>query len=377
MPASPLDGVLVLEFCQYLSGPSASLRLADLGARVIKIESPRGDACRGLAIQDLWASDGSSLLFHTINRNKESFTANLKDDIELALVRRLVEQADVLIHNFRPGVMEKLGLGYEELSALTPKLIYGEISGYGAEGEWSKKPGQDLLVQAKSGLMFSSGSDNNPPVPFGLAIADMICGAQLVQGILAALIHREKSGQGVKLELSLLESILDLQFESLTTYFNSGKTPTRSKISNGHPLLGAPYGIYQTLDGFIAIAMVDLDDLGKAIELNDLQRYQGDDKFDKRDEIKELIAIHLGKQSSAYWMAKFREFDLWSMELHDWKQLTQRKGYKAVEMELTIGADHLKTTRCPIRIDGEKLVSGKPAPKLGADTQQIIEEFAL
>ena len=180
----PLKGLIVLEFCQYLSGPSAGLRLADLGARVIKIEKPgTGDAGRKLAIKDLWVGN-DSLLFHTINRNKESFTANLKDATELELIKKLIKKADVLIHNFRPGVMEKTGLGYEVVRELNPRIIYAEISGYGKIGPWKDKPGQDLLLQSMTGLAFTTGNGTNGPVSFGVAIADILCGSQLVQGIL-------------------------------------------------------------------------------------------------------------------------------------------------------------------------------------------------
>jgi crotonobetainyl-CoA:carnitine CoA-transferase CaiB-like acyl-CoA transferase len=146
MSRLPLQGLLVLEFSQYLSGPSAGLRLADLGARVIKVERPgTGDAGRRLSIKNLWTDD-SSLLFHTINRNKESYTADLKNADDLALVKKLIEKADVLTHNFRPGIMEKVGLSYAEVVKLNPRIIYGAVSGYGTEGPWKNRPGQDLLL---------------------------------------------------------------------------------------------------------------------------------------------------------------------------------------------------------------------------------------
>ncbi|MEP0367370.1 MAG: CoA transferase [Cyclobacteriaceae bacterium] len=372
----PLNDIIVLEFCQYLSGPSAGLRLADLGARVIKIESARGDACRKLAIENLWADENDSLLFHTINRNKESFIANLKDEIEVAQIKKLIAKADVMIHNFRPGVMEKLGLGFEEAQKINPEIVFAEVSGYGSDGPWNKKPGQDLLLQAKSGLMFTSGNQDNPPVPFGLAIGDILCGAQLVQGILAALIRKEKTGKGAKLELSLLESLLDFQFELLTTYYASGKLPERSEVSNGHPLLGAPYGLHQTSDGYIAIAMVPLSDLAETIDCSALLSYSETDLFEKRDEIKTVLGERLKGGTSGYWLDKLRSKDLWAMELTDWKTLMGSNGYKELKFEqkLTNGK---YATKCPIRINRQNLRSERPAPKLGADTADIIKEFGL
>ena len=161
----PLEGITVLEFSQYLSGPCAGLRLADLGARVVKIERPgKGDAGRQLAIKNLWA-DESSLLFHTINRNKYSVAADLKNPEDLAFVKRLIRKADVMTHNFRPGVMDAIGLHYEAAAEINPRIIYTEISGYGKKGPWSRKPGQDLLSQARSGLAYSTGNGYDHP-PF-------------------------------------------------------------------------------------------------------------------------------------------------------------------------------------------------------------------
>src|ERR1700753_2455986 len=261
----PLDGLTILEFSQYLSGPSAGLRLADLGARVIKIERPgSGDACRRLSIKNLWV-DGDSLLFHTINRNKESFTADLKTKEGLEKIKALIKKADVLTHNFRPGVMESAGLNYEAVKAENPKLIYGAISGYGSEGPWKDRPGQDLLLQSMSGLAYMTGNEKDQPMPFGLSIADSLCGAQLVQGILGALVRRQRTGEGALVEISMMESLLDLQFEFLTTYHTSGQLPRRSQFSNGNPLLSAPYGIYATADGYPAIAMVNIPPFARGI----------------------------------------------------------------------------------------------------------------
>ncbi|WP_431210841.1 CaiB/BaiF CoA transferase family protein [Puia sp. P3] len=219
----PLNGITVLEFSQYLSGPSAGLRLADLGARVIKIERPGvGDACRRLSIKNLWV-DGDSLLFHTINRNKESFAADMKSAEDRAVIRKLIGRADVVTHNFRPGVMEGFEMGYADVAAINAGIVYGAISGYGKEGPWKDLPGQDLLLQSMSGLAYMTGNEKDNPMPFGLSIADSLCGAQLVQGILAALVRRQKTGKGALVEISMMESLLDFQFEFLTTYHSSGQ----------------------------------------------------------------------------------------------------------------------------------------------------------
>lgn len=373
----PLEGLVVLEFSQYLSGPSAGLRLADLGARVIKIERPgTGDAGRALAIKNLWVDD-SSLLFHTINRNKESFTANLKDPGDLEMVRELITKADILIHNFRPGVMQKSGLDYAAVKEINPKIIYAEISGYGKEGPWSARPGQDLLLQSMTGLVYTTGNGNNDPMPFGIAIADILAGAQLVQGILAALIRRQKKGIGALIGISLMESLLDFQFELLTTYYATKQQPKRSESNNGHPLLSAPYGIYKTADGYIALAMMDIQALAKAINCDVLKEFLNERAFGERDRIKTILAEHLSLQSTAYWLAGLQREGLWAMEVFDWEKMMDHEAYKCLKMEqvLTVAGSKIITTRCPIRINGKRIYSDKPAPGLGEHNEKIKKEL--
>lgn len=373
----PLQGLTVLEFSQYLSGPSAALRLADLGARVIKIEKPNGgDAGRKLAIKNIWA-DESSLLFHTINRNKESFTADLKNAEDIVIIKKLIKKADVLIHNFRPGVMDKLGLGYTTAKEINPRIIYAKISGYGKEGPWKNKPGQDLLLQSMTGLAYTTGNGDNGPVPFGIAVADILSGAQLVQGIIAALIRRQKTGTGALIEVSLMESLLDFQFELLTTYFTNQIQPQRSISHNGHPLLSAPYGLYKTADGYIALAMMDIHELADAIDCAGLKNFSKDEVFAKREEIKNLLADCLVKQTSSYWIEQMHESGLWAMEVLDWQQMMDHGAYKVLEMEqeLNVGDEKIITTRCPIRINGKKLYVDKAAPKLGEHKQRIMAEL--
>ena len=375
----PLQGLVVLEFSQYLSGPSAGLRLADLGARVIKIERPgKGDAGRKLAIKNTWVDD-NSLLFHTINRNKESFTADLKNEDDIAAIKKLVARADVLVHNFRPGVMEKSGLGYETVKQVNPRLIYAVISGYGKEGPWKNKPGQDLLLQSMTGLAYTTGNGSNGPVPFGVSIADILCGSQLVQGILAALIRRQKRNEGALIEVSLLESMLDFQFELLTTYYTDHRQPKRSNINNGHPLLSAPYGVYQTADGYLALAMMDIQVLAAAIACPGLGGFSQQQAFAERDAIKKILADHIITQKTMHWLTALQERDLWAMEVLDWKKMMQHEAYQTLQMEQQVSAGDKKiiTTRCPIRINGERLYAAKPAPQLGAHTEQIKKEFLI
>jgi CoA:oxalate CoA-transferase len=380
----PLEGLLVLDFSQFLSGPSASLRLADMGARVIKIERPGvGDLCRQLYISNL-RLDGDSTLFHSINRNKQSFAADLKSPADLAQIRTLLTRADVMIQNFRPGVIEKIGLGYESVRAVNPRLVYGEITGYGNDGPWRNKPGQDLLVQSLSGLPYLNGDASQPPVPFGLAVADMMAGAHLVQGLLAVLLRRSVTGFGGKVEVSLLESILDLQFEVLTTYLNDGgKPPQRSAVNNAHAYLGAPYGIYATEDGYLALAMGSVIRLGELLDCPALARYTDPGSlFDQRDEIKSILVHHLKHQTTQHWLSILEPADVWCADVLTWDSLFAHEAFRSLDMIQTVVREPdsrpgttMRTTRCPIRIDGELLTSSFPAPRVGEHNQLITEEF--
>lgn len=378
----PLDGSLVIDFSQFLAGPAASLRLADLGARVIKIERPEGgDLCRQLYISDL-DLDGDSTLFHSINRNKESFAADLKRDGERAEVLSLLRKADVVIHNFRPGVMERLGCDYGSVVKINPDVVYGEITGYGNAGPWRNKPGQDLLVQSLSGLPWLSGNADGPPVPFGLAVADLFTGAHLVQGILACLVRKGITGRGGRVEVSLMESMLDFQFEVLTTHLNDGgKLPKRSAINNAHPYLGAPYGIYDTADGYLALAMGSVTRLGELLECPELIAYADPAcLFERRDEIKEILADHLKTQDTAHWLAILESADVWCADVLTMRSLMEHEGFKVLDMVQEVtrpGCATMRTLRCPIRLDGQLLKSGKGAPRLGADTENIRGEFLL
>ena len=378
----PLEGLTVLEFSQFLSGPYAGLRLSDLGARVIKIERPEvGDLCRNLYISDT-DLEGDSTLFHAINRNKESFAANLKDAKDIELVKKLIEKADIITQNFRPGVIERIGLDYENVKKINPQIVYGSISGYGSDGPWKDLPGQDLLAQSRTGLVWLNGNGGEAPTPMGLAVADMLAGHSLVEGILAGVIKRFRTNEGCHIETSLAEALLDFQFEVLTTYFNDGnRKPVRSKYNNAHAYLSAPYGIYQTRDGYVAIAMTPLPKLGELIDLEFLKNLH-DQKiwFTERDEIKKKIGDWTVNQSTQEILNILEPADIWCSEVLDWESMLKHEGFKILDMTQRIksldGLD-IKTLRCPIRVDGEIFKSDLAAPKVGQDNEKIIKEMEL
>lgn len=377
-----MEDILVLDFSQFLSGPSASLRMADMGARVIKIERPgTGDICRMLYVSDVKLDGGESTIFHAINRNKESYSADIKDAASLESVKKLIARADVVLHNFRPGVMERIGLDYEQVKKINPQVVYGEISGYGQEGEWRDLPGQDLLLQAVSGLTYLTGSLEHPPVPMGVAVADIIAGTHLTQGVLAGLLKRFQTGRGALVQVSMFESLLDFQFEVLTCFLNDGHDmPVRSAVNGAHAYIAAPYGIYATADGYIAIAMASIVRLGELLGSEALLEYTDPAEwFTRRDEIKSMLKTIFQQRNTAEWLSVLEPADIWCADVKKYDDLIASEGYRLLEMEQWVvsGGKKVKTTRCPVRVDGELLTSGKGAPLLGEDNENINREFNL
>lgn len=374
----PLEDYLIVDFSQFLSGPSASLKLADMGARVIKIEKPgTGDICRQLYTSNV-IMNGESSVFHAINRNKESFAADIKNEADKAQLRELIKKADVVMHNFRPGVMERLGFDYKSVKAINPSVIYGEISGYGETGPWRDKPGQDLLLQSLTGLTWLSGNAGGP-VPMGLSIIDMLAGNHLAQGVLACLVKRSVSGEGALVQVSMLESAIDFQFEAITTYYYDGKLPERSEKNNAHAYLGAPYGIYQTADGYMALAMGSIPQLGSLLDCDELLAYtEVAQAFALRDEIKTILASHLLTNTTQHWLDILLKADIWCAEVLSWDKLMQEEGFKVLDMlqevEMSDGYKY-RTTRSPITIDGERFKSTKGSPKLGEDNGRITNQL--
>jgi CoA:oxalate CoA-transferase len=382
--APPLSGLVVVDMSQFLSGPYCSLRLLDLGARVIKIERPDGgDLSRRLYLSDTEIG-GDSTIFHAINRGKESFAVDLKDPADMAALKTLIANADVLIQNFRPGVIERLGLDYEKAKEINPRLVYASISGYGGEGPWVKRPGQDLLAQARSGVMWLNGDEDQGPVPFGLAVADMLAGAAACQGILAALVRRGITGKGGLVETSLLEALVDFQFEVLTTHLNdSGRLPRRSSFRSAHAYLSAPYGVYPAQDGFLALAMTPIPKLAPLLGLDaELADYA--DKpatwFSARDEIKAIIAQRISTRPVEHWLSVLEPADIWCAKVLNWPELMQHEGFKLLDMLQTVTREDdvsIDTTRSPLRIDGKRSKVRHAAPRIGEHSERIREEFGL
>jgi CoA:oxalate CoA-transferase len=381
MSAGLLDGVTVLDMSQFLSGPFAALRLGDLGARVIKIERPDGgDLCRRLYLTDTEIG-GDSTLFHAINRGKQGFAADFKNPADVEAVKQLVAKADVVIQNFRPGVIERLGLDYLSAKKINRGIVYASITGYGEDGPWAMLPGQDLLAQARAGLMWLNGDHDQGPVPFGLAIADLLAGGAVVQGVLAGLVRRGRTGAGAHIETSLLEALVDFQFEVLTTYLNDGgRTPERSQFRSAHAYLAAPYGVYPTSDGWLAIAMTPLDKLAEAIVLPGIAGLPANAAFERRDAIKRAIADHIATEPTAYWLERMQPADIWCAEVLDWPKLFANEAFRRMDMLQTVIRPEglpVRTTRSPIRVDGKREQCLTAAPRIGEHTEALRAEFGV
>lgn len=377
-----LQDIVVIDFSQFLSGPSAALRLADMGAQVIKVERPgTGDICRQLYVSDVMI-EGESTIFHTINRNKQSYAADLKCPDDLAKVKQLLAKADVMMHNFRPGVMERIGLDYETVKQINPGIIYAEVSGYGTEGPWKDLPGQDLLLQSASGLTWLSNNNDEDPTPMGVAVVDIMAGTHAAQGILAALYKKGVSGEGALIQVSMFESILDFQFEVLTSYYNDGRQlPVRGAVNSAHAYIAAPYGIYKTNDSYIALAMTNIPAMAELLQCEPLKQFTDwNDWFSKRDQIKKVLADFLVTRSSLSWLEILEKADIWCAAVLDYDSLSKEEAYRVLNMELTVKTSNglsVTTTRCPLRVDGELLLSGKGAPLLGEHNKEIEQQFGL
>ncbi|HBX80272.1 MAG TPA: CoA transferase [Propionibacteriaceae bacterium] len=382
MPAGALDGLRVLDCTQMLAGPLAATRLGDLGADVIKIEPvATGEFNRTHGFEDLLI-DGEMTTFVAVNRNKRSLAIDLKADGAAVAFRALVASADVFLQNFRPGVAARLGVSYEQLAAINPRIVYCSISGYGDEGPYRLRPGQDLLLQAYSGAMFSVGAEGDAPVPGALWAADVMTGYQAAIGILAALHHRERSGRGQHVEVDMFSVVLDTQLQELVTYLNTGSAPRRTKEASAHGSIPAPYGVYRTSDGWLALAMSPLPLLGELLDddfLRGLVRYN--DGHDHRDEVYRQIRHAFETATTAEWIRRSDELGVWAGPVYDYPMLAADPHVAATGMFVDQPNAHdgppIKTVRPPLKLSETPTAIRKSAPALGQHSREVLREAGL
>lgn len=373
----PLDGVLIADFTQLAQGPFATMILGDMGAEIVKIEPPGGDWMRNFALSGIYAG-GETVSYLSFNRNKRSIGLDLKSKEGLELVRKLCDKADVVIENFRPGVMKRLGIDYESLKKTNPDIILVSSSGYGSSGPYVTRPGQDLLAQAITGFPTVIGRKEDPPTPIAAGIADLTAGFHIVYATLAALISRNKTGQGQSVEVNLMNSILVTQTDQFTAYLQNGIQPERSSAGIANPWTGAPYGIYKCSDGWIAIAMNPLKDIGEILGIEEFKTLDSKNEIPRRDEFKIIIEAQTQKWKVDDLLHKMLEKDLWCAPLQDYAAVI--KDPQVLHNEMVVSIPHptagtLKTLGIPVKFNGTPSKIRKHPPLFSEHADELAKEY--
>ncbi|HEY7520102.1 MAG TPA: CaiB/BaiF CoA-transferase family protein [Methylomirabilota bacterium] len=375
-PLAILSGIRVLSFTQFLLGPSGVQFLADLGADVVKIE-PRG----GTLWERNWSGanvfkNGVSVFFMLAHRNQRSITVDLKKPEGQAVARRLVQGADVLVQNFRPGVMERLGLGWEAAKTLNPRLIYVSASGYGDKSPYRDRPGQDLLMQAFSGLASISGRADQAPTAVGTAVIDQHGATLLALGVLAALLERHRTGAGLHVEVSMLRAAMDLQIEAATYAMNGARlTKTDTPLaSTFHP---PPYGVYATRDGHVVLSMSPLAQLAEALPLPALKAHANGWNFEQREIIARLVEPVMRTRTTADWVERLVPLGVWVAAVRTLDEaladpiLASAEVFEEVEHPV---AGRVRLLRLPVEFSTGRAGVRRMPPGPGEHTDEILRE---
>jgi crotonobetainyl-CoA:carnitine CoA-transferase CaiB-like acyl-CoA transferase len=378
-----LQGIRVISFNHFLLGPMGIQALADLGADVIAVESPEGAWQRHWSSGDIW-HDGQGMVHISTNRNKRSVALDLKSPRGREIALKLIDGADVVAENFRPGVMEKLGFGCDALRRRKPSLIYASASGYGPDGPYAQRPGQDLLAQALFGLMAITGQHASGPRPVGVSAVDHHGAALFAMGILAALLRRERTGKGCRVDASLMQAALDLQAESLTSWLNATNRP-RSVSARPH-IAGwyypAPYGVYATRNGHIAVSLCPLQRLAEAIEEPRLASFSDGDAWSRQDEIGEIIAARLKAQTTEDWGRRVGWAQIGHARVQDYADIIDDAQVKHMQALVTLkGAGEsgalVTLVNHPVRYDGQAAAIRLAPQRLGAQTKEVLAELGF
>ena len=373
-----LDGIRVLDLSRYIFGPFCTQMLADMGADVIKIE-PRetGDPARQAGSVRV---NGDSASFLARNRNKRSLTIDLRQPDGQEIVRRLTRCSDVLIHNFRPGVMTRLGLDPEHLRPLNPSIIYCSLSGYGQDGPHAGRPGQDLLVQGMSGIISTTGWEGGPPVAVGTYLADVTGALTAAYGVVTALQARSRYGVGQEVEVSLLDAMIALQSMEATVFLNSGSVPSRS--GSGHWMISQPYGVFPTKDKWLVLNAHSDEWWRRLCAVPEFETLADDPRFAAResrrshgDELVALLEDILRTRTLDDWLAYLARFDVLCAPVYDYAELfadpqVHRNAMIAEQPHPAGGS--IKVVGLPVNLSATPGEVGPPAPPLGAHTEDIL-----
>lgn len=369
-----LEGVKVLSFTHYLQGPSAAQQLADLGADVIKIESMKGAYERGWSGCNTY-KNGVSVFFLMANRNQRAIALDLKSEEGKEVIYKLLKDYDVVIENFRPGVMDRLGLGYEDLKKVNPRVIYCSCTGYGSSGPYWKKPGQDLLIQSMSGMAALNGPGDHPPFPMGTSIVDQHGAILAALGIVSAVYDREKTGQGHKVDTSLLGSALDLQIEPLNYYMNGGQLTERTNTGLSTRIHQSPYGAYETKDGAVTVSLTPFEKLEQVFSPGSLDNWKPEDQMERRVEFDRVVCEELKKKTTEEWMAAFEEAGIWYAPVNEYDEVVKNEQILYNQCFLTMEhpvAGEVKVIGHANQYDGKPLPLRKLPPELGEDTEAVL-----
>jgi CoA:oxalate CoA-transferase len=369
----PLDGLLVADFSRVLAGPFAAMMLADLGARVVKVERPgTGDDSRSYGP----FLDGRSLYFSRVNRGKESVALDLKDPADLAVARRLAERADVLVENYRPGVMDRLGLGVAELLEANPRLVYCSVSGFGHTGPWSQRPAYDAVVQGMSGIMAITGASGGAPVKPGVPVADLAAGLYAFGGITSALLGRATSGKGCHVDIAMYDATLSLLEGAALSWLATGSDP--GPIGNAHFAI-APFDTFACRDRDITICAAN-DTLFRALlgtlGLPEDPRFPTNaDRHERRDELKAVLEAVLRTQDAEHWLG---ELDLAGVPCGPISTVAEAVGSdQAAVRRMVVQAGGLPGPGNPVKVStAPDPVERPPAPGLDEHGDAVRAEFA-
>lgn len=379
MTEQALSHIKVLDFSHLLQGPFATQLLADLGADVIKIERPgSGDMFRSLTFRNKWLGGSESPNFLAWNRNKRSLALNLKAPEARDAIMELAKDADVVVQNFRPGVMKRLGYGYDAFKAVNPRIIYCSGSGYGEDGPYVDRPGQDMLIQGLTGIMAATGQADNPPTPVGAGFSDQIGAMNMVYGILSSLVWRDRSGKGQEVKVNLLAGMLAHQNQEMVMALNFNEDFQRPKSGIGHPGMDAPFGTYPTSDGWVTIAMSPFATLVSVLGNNDLYEYDDPETlFDKRDEVWRKLAVETAKWTVESLIEALLAKDIWCGEVKSHLQAAQDP--QVQHMGLITSYEHpvagtVKVVAPAVQFGETPASIARPAPLVGQHTREILAE---
>lgn len=370
-----LDGYTVLDCSIAMAGPFAAQRLGDLGADVIKVEPITGEWQRHAPAGGI-TGNKINVSFLSLNRNKRSLAVDLKTEGGKEVMRKLVAKADVFIQNYRAGVAGRLGVDYESLSAINPGLIYVSMTGYGEDGPHAQRPGQDLLLQAMSGAMMSTGRKGEPPQAAGQYLVDAVTAYTAFEGALAALLHRERTGEGQKVEVNMLDAITTLQMQELSVFTVGGKPQERSEEPHAHVYIRAPYGTFATTDGYIALAMPNFPGLARALEAPALAELDENTAgWDKRDATFALVRNAIAKFATKDCLARLDAEGIWAGPVYGYAELVAdpQIAHNGTFIEYDHPTEgHVKTPGFPIKFSRTPSELRRGAPLTGEHTDDIL-----